>query len=86
MSTAHQQLSQQEAELDRLHGLLAAAEDAAKAARGREEAARAQGREYAERARRAETLCEEADAELAQVGLRGGAATCTLLACFYSQP
>jgi hypothetical protein len=48
-------------------GVLASAEDAARAARQREDAARAQGREYADRARRAETLCEEAEAELAQV-------------------
>ena len=53
--------------MERLHDLLANAEQAAKAAQAREEAARAQGREFAERARRAETLCEEAEAELAQV-------------------
>lgn len=47
-----------------------AAEGAAAASRQREEAARAQGREFAERARRAETLCEEAEAELAQVRYR----------------
>lgn len=81
LSSAHQQLSQQEQELERLHSLLAAAEDAAKAAGGREDAARAQGREYAERARRAETLCEEADAELAQVRVMRA----VLLLCAFAQ-
>ena len=38
------------------------------AAKGREDSARAAGREYAERARRAETLHEETEAELAEVG------------------
>jgi hypothetical protein len=47
---------------------VAAAEAAAAAAKGREVAARAAGREYAERARRAETLHEEVEAELAEVG------------------
>jgi hypothetical protein len=52
-------------------GLLVEADEAARASRQREDAARAQGREFADRARRAETLCEEAEAELVQVG-RGG--------------
>lgn len=49
-------------------GALTEAEDAARGARAREDAARAQGCEFAERARRAETLGEEAEAELSQVG------------------
>lgn len=61
------QLSQQDQEIERLQTALAAAEDAAKSARAREEAARAQGREFAERSRRAETLYEESEAEVAQV-------------------
>jgi hypothetical protein len=55
-----------------MQGLLAAAEDAARASRQREDAARAQGREFADRARRAETLCEEAESELAQVWEEAG--------------
>jgi chromosome segregation ATPase len=60
-------LTRAEQESERRGGLLAAAEAAAAAAKGREDSARAAGREYAERARRAETLHEEADAELAEV-------------------
>lgn len=53
-----------------MSGLLAAAEASAAAAKNREDSARAAGREYAERARRAETLHEETDAELAEVSRR----------------
>eukprot|EP00878_Enallax_costatus_P033977 GHUV01037573.1.p1 GENE.GHUV01037573.1~~GHUV01037573.1.p1 ORF type:complete len:180 (+),score=78.49 GHUV01037573.1:608-1147(+) len=67
VTTLQKALSRAEADVERLSGLLAAAEAATAAAKGREESARAQGREYAERARRAETLAEEADAELAEV-------------------
>lgn len=74
MSSLQKALSRAEADVERLSGLLAAAEAATAAAKGREESARAQGREYAERARRAETLVEEAEAELAEV--RGQSLPC----------
>jgi conjugal transfer/entry exclusion protein len=67
VSSLQAALSRAEADAERLSGLLAAAEAAAAAAKGREDAARAAGREYVERARRAETLLEEGDAELAEV-------------------
>lgn len=67
ISTLQSALSRTEQESDRLAGLLAAAEAAAAAAKSREDAARAAGREYAERARRAETLHEETEAEVAEV-------------------
>ena len=67
VATLQKALSRAEADVERLSGLLAAAEAATAAAKGREESTRAQGREYAERARRAETLAEEAEAELAEV-------------------
>lgn len=67
VSSLQAALSRAEADADRLSGLLAAAEAATAAAKGREEAARAAGREYAERARRAETLLEEAEADTAEV-------------------
>lgn len=67
VSTLQKALSHAEAEVERLSGLLATAEATAAAAKGREDSARAHGREYAERARRAETMVEEAEAELAEV-------------------
>lgn len=67
VSTIQKALLRAEADVERLSGLLAAAEASTAAAKGREESARAHGREYAERARRAETLAEEAEAELAEV-------------------
>lgn len=70
ISTLQASLSRAEDESERLSGLLAAAEAAAAASKGREDAARATGREYAERARRAETLLEESEAEVAEVGVR----------------
>jgi len=69
VGSLQQQLSRAEQEAERLSGLLAAAEAAAAAARAREESARAAGREYAERARRAATLHEETDADLAEVSM-----------------
>lgn len=68
IGTLQAALSRAEQESERLTGLVAAAEATAAAAKGREDAARATGREYAERARRAETLHEEVEAELAEVG------------------
>jgi chromosome segregation ATPase len=67
VSSLQAALSRAEADAERLSGLLAAAEAAAAAAKGREDSARAAGREYVEHARRAETLLEEGDAELAEV-------------------
>ena len=67
ISTLQTALSRAEQESERLAGLLAAAEASTAAAKSREDAARAAGREYAERARRAETLHEETEAELAEV-------------------
>ena len=59
--------SLQEEELERLQAQLSAAQQAAQASNGREAEARAQAREYGERARKAESLHEEAQTEIAHV-------------------
>lgn len=52
--------------------MLAAAQQAAEAARAREEEARASGRELAERARKAAALAAEYEADIGQVRGRAG--------------